>query len=103
MNESKSIIIAAIVYIVTILIIGIVGSYVWNNNPKIETKTEIDTVYVIKKDTIDNTDYKVIDSLKSELLIKELKLARIKEYNKIAAKGNNVKYLRGWINRVLEE
>lgn len=103
MNESKSIIIAAIVYIVTILVIGIIGNYFWNNNPKIETKTEIDTIYVIKRDTIDNTDYKVIDSLKSELLIKELKLARIKEYNQIAAKGNNIKYLRGWINRVLEE
>lgn len=103
MREEKSIIIAAIVYIVTILIVGITGSYFWSNNPKIETKTEIDTIYVIKRDTIDNTDYKVIDSLKSELLIKELKLARIKEYNKIAAKDNNIKYLRGWINRVLEE
>lgn len=103
MREEKSIIIAVIVYIVTILIIGIVGSYFWNSKPKIETKTEIDTIYIIKRDTIDNTDYKVIDSLKSELLIKELKLARIKEYNQIAAKDNNIKYLRGWINRVLEE
>lgn len=103
MREEKSIIIAAIVYIVTILIIGIAGSYFWNNNPKIETKIEIDTIYVIKRDTVDNTDYRVIDSLKSELLTKELKLARIKEYNQIAAKGNNIKYLRGWINRVLEE
>lgn len=103
MNKLKFIIIAIIVYIVTILIIGIIGGYFWKNNPKIGTKTEIDTIYVIKRDTIDNTDYKVIDSLKSELLVKELKLARIKEYNKIAAKGNNIKYLRGWINRVLEE
>ncbi len=103
MREEKFIIIIAIVYIVTILIVGITGCYFWNNNLKIETKTEIDTIYVIKRDTIDNTDYKVIDSLKSELLVKELKLARIKEYNQIAAKGNNIKYLRGWINRVLEE
>lgn len=103
MNESKSIIIFAIVYIVTILIIGTVGGCFWNSKPKIETKTEIDTLYVIKRDTIDNTDYTLVDSLKSELLIKELKLERIKEYNKIAAKGNNIKYLRGWINRVLEE
>jgi len=103
MREEKSIIIAVIVYIVTILIIGIVGGYIWNNNPKVETKTEIDTIYVIKRDTIDNTDYRVVDSLKSELLTKELKLARIKEYNQIAAKGNNIKYLRGWINRVLED
>lgn len=103
MDEYKSIGIAAIVYIVTIFITGITCSYFWNNNSKIETKTEIDTIYIIKRDTIDNTDYKVIDSLKSELLIKELKLARIKEYNQIAAKDNNIKYLRGWINRVLEE
>lgn len=103
MNKSKFIIIAVIVYIVTILSIGVASSYFWNSKPKVETKSEIDTIYIIKRDTIDNTDYTVVDSLKSELLIKELKLARIKEYNKIAAKGNNIKYLRGWINRVLEE
>lgn len=43
------------------------------------------------------------DSLNEKLFVANYKLARIKRYNEIAAKGNNIKYLRGWINRVLNE
>jgi hypothetical protein len=43
------------------------------------------------------------DSLGENLFITKYKLARIKYYNDIAAKGNNIKYLRGWINRVLND
>lgn len=43
------------------------------------------------------------DSLGENLFIAKYKLARIKYYNNIAAKGNNIKYLRGWINRVLND
>ena len=81
----------------------------------------IDTVY------IDNTNEKLInqydslmivndslmivnDSLilintkyKNELDVSLFKLERIREYNKIAGKSNNIKFLRGWINRVLED
>lgn len=42
------------------------------------------------------------DSLNKDLFVANYKLARIKRYNEIAAKGNNIKYLRGWINRVLK-
>lgn len=42
------------------------------------------------------------DSLNEDLFVANYKLARIKKYNEIAAKGNNIKYLRGWINRVLK-
>lgn len=42
-----------------------------------------------------------LDSINSKLFISEYKLNRIKYYNDIAAKGNNIKYLRGWVNRVL--
>lgn len=45
----------------------------------------------------------VKDSLGEDLFIAKYKLGRIKYYNDIAAKGNNIKYLRGWINRVLNE
>lgn len=103
MREEKSIIIAAILYIVLIIAIAIVGNYFWTDTPKPGVVHEIDTIYVPIIDTIDNTNYEIVDSLKSEILIRDLKLERIKEYNKIAAKGNNIKYLRGWINRVLEE
>ena len=43
------------------------------------------------------------DSLNSEIFILKYKLSRIKEYNRIAESGNNIKFLRGWINRVLNE
>lgn len=43
----------------------------------------------------------VKDSIAKDLFIAKYKLARIKYYNEVAAKGNNIKYLRGWINRVL--
>lgn len=36
-------------------------------------------------------------------VIANYKLERIRYYNNAAAKGNNIKYLRGWINRVLNE
>ena len=54
------------------------------------------------KRTQDSLDY-VKDSLGEDLFIANYKLGRIKRYNEIAAKGNNIKYLRGWINRVLNE
>lgn len=44
-----------------------------------------------------------INYYKENYLINEYKLKRIKQYNSIAAKGNNIKYLRGWINRVLND
>lgn len=43
------------------------------------------------------------DSIGEDLFVARYKLARIKYYNNIAAKGNNIKFLRGWINRVLNE
>lgn len=54
--------------------------------------------------------YYVIDSiqilnskLEEELNIALFKIDRIKEYNRIAGNDNNIKYLRGWINRTLNE
>lgn len=84
------------------------------NKEKISYERIVDTVYVHIRDSssvvqIDSL-YSVIDSLEqinsdyfTELTIATIKLERIKDYNKIAAKGNNIKYLRGWINRVLNE
>lgn len=79
----------------------------------IRTEYIIDTIYLHKIDTV----YQISDSLVQrnknleeinsklyeELNIATLKLERIKEYNNIASKDNNIKYLRGWINRVLNE
>lgn len=45
----------------------------------------------------------VKDSLGEDLFVAKYKLARVKYYADVAAKGNNIKYLRGWIYRVLKE
>ena len=47
--------------------------------------------------------YKNDTAISEELFIAKFKLEKIKYYNDIAAKGNNIKFLRGWINRTLEE
>lgn len=59
------------------------------------------------KDSIDyyksmyNECVLLCDSLCEEIAVRDIKLARIAEYNRIAGQNNNIKYLRGWINRVL--
>lgn len=55
------------------------------------------------KDSIISNKNKEIDYLQDKLDVADFKLERIKEYNRIAAKGNNIKYLRGWINRVIND
>lgn len=47
--------------------------------------------------------YKADTTISAELFVAKYKLERIRYYNEIAAKGNNIKYLRGWLNRVLNE
>lgn len=47
--------------------------------------------------------YKADTTISAELFVVKYKLERIRYYNNIAAKGNNIKYLRGWINRVLND
>lgn len=52
-----------------------------------------DSLNILKTDT----------NISTELFVAKYKLERIRHYNDVAKKGNNLKYLRGWINRVLEE
>lgn len=47
--------------------------------------------------------YKADTTISAELFVAKYKLERIRHYNEIAAKGNNIKYLRGWLNRILNE
>jgi len=42
------------------------------------------------------------DSLTGELQVATYKLERIRYYNDVAKKGNNITFLRGWINRTLD-
>lgn len=43
----------------------------------------------------------VKDTTAEDLFVARYKLGRIKYYNNIAKNGNNIRFLRGWINRVL--
>ena len=58
--------------------------------------------YIVDNTKVDSLEL-VIDSLQEQLFITKYKLERIKYYNDVAKNGNNIKYLRGWINRVLNE
>lgn len=88
----------------------------------VQFPVEKEVIYVPVKDTIsDNSNViriinlerelqltrdslnSIRDSIGEDLFVARYKLARIKYYNNIAAKGNNIKFLRGWINRVLNE
>lgn len=60
------------------------------------------TTLVENKIIIDSLENTIRNYESSEFLL-SYKIERIKYYNDIAAKGNNIKYLRGWINRTLEE
>lgn len=71
----------------------------------ITDSTYVDSLIYYKEQlrrTKDSLAY-VKDSLGEDLFIARYKLGRIKYYNDVAAKGNNIKYLRGWINRVLND
>ena len=51
---------------------------------------------------VDSLSY-IIDSLAADNVIKNIKLERIRYYNQAAGKSNNIVFLRGWINRVLDD
>lgn len=64
----------------------------------------LENLYIAEKlkyDSIISEAEDSIEILNEELLVCYIKLDRIKEYNRIAAQGNNITFLRGWINRVL--
>ena len=106
------------IVMIAISMTGIIAFCIYYEQIKYEYKNETngrnDTIYVYIKDSsavaqIDSL-YSVIDSLESlnykyedELNIVLFKLERIRYYNDIAKNGNNIKYLRGWINRTLDD
>lgn len=98
-----------ILVISIILTIGIASYKIGANNPTvIERYIPIDSTDSIihkvnnTKHIIDSLTYRC-DSLTGELQVANYKLERIRYYNDIAKKGNNIVFLRGWINRVLND
>lgn len=98
-----------ILVIFLILAIGIAGYKAGADNPTvIERYIPIDStdsiIYKVNntKYIIDSLTYRC-DSLTGELQVAKYKLERIRYYNDVAKKGNNIVFLRGWLNRVLNE
>lgn len=102
------------------LVIGIIlgvlsGVALYNKNPEPIIKyiplrgSSTDSITIVNlteqlRRTQDSLNaYKADTAISAELFVAKYKLERIRHYNEIAAKGNNIKYLRGWINRVLNE
>lgn len=126
MKKFINTIIACIIAVVTIFIIFF-GIEIYRNCNKNKTIKEYETTIVYKdsiyNSTVDSLNNEIVkdeeliqcyknqvdsyeilvDSLYEEIDIMKIKLDRIKEYNRIAGKGNNIVFLRGWINRVLNE
>ena len=120
-DKAKVIIsISAIIGIVVIMALGLIFD---NKNRKINNDTRVSEV-IYKNDSLQqvcdsletvidgmvedianaHSEYVyTVDSLTEEIDIMKIKLDRIKEYNRIAGQGNNIVFLRGWINRVLNE
>lgn len=120
-DKAKVIIsISAIIGIVVIMVLGLIFD---NKNRKINNDTRVSEV-TYKNDSLQqvcdslevvidgmvedisnaHSEYVyTVDSLTEEIDIMKIKLDRIKEYNRIAGQGNNIVFLRGWINRVLNE
>lgn len=102
------------------LVIGIIlgvlsGAALYDKNPEPIIKyiplrgSSTDSITIINlteelRRTQDSLNaYKADTAISAELFVAKYKLERIRHYNAIAAKGNNIKYLRGWLNRVLNE
>ena len=58
---------------------------------------------VLTKELLRRTQDSLNAYKSADYFVAKYKLERIRYYNDIAGKGNNIKYLRGWIRRTLEE
>lgn len=119
---SKQTILLIITFLCAVVFTIILGASfgTQNNNTKTDTIISVvrDTIIVVDNNEVRNLRQQlsiVRDSVQiykdsieyvsfkynQQVILRDIKLARIKEYNRIAGQRNNIKYLRGWINRVL--
>jgi hypothetical protein len=62
---------------------------------------ELENVLQLTRDSLNV--YKHDTIMSEDEFILRFKLERIRYYNECAGKGNNIKFLRGWLYRVLNE
>ncbi len=62
---------------------------------------ELENILQLTRDSLNA--YKNDTIMSEDEFILRYKLERIRYYNELAGKGNNIKFIRGWINRVINE
>lgn len=98
----------------------LINSCTTNNNSPVEERDEVEPIIIhdtiidskcveqldsltyVYELTKDSLKY-MKDSLGEDLFVARYKLGRIKYYTDIAAKGNNIKFYRGWVLRTLND
>jgi hypothetical protein len=110
MNKNLYVVIATIVGIVIIILATIFNSkpvpeirYIPYRQDTTSLKELVLTKELLRRTQDSLNAYKCDTTISAELFVAKYKLERIRYYNNIAAKGNNIRFLRGWINRVLNE
>lgn len=111
MNKDLYIPIAVIVAIVIIILTCIfkyepvpeIRYIPYGEQDSITIKELVYTKEILRRTQDSLNAYKSDTTISADLFIAKYKLERIKYYNNIASKGNNIVFLRGWINRVLNE
>lgn len=118
MKDKVSIIIISVLITLILFTVTLTGILGYNTKKEKERNQDIILYYedLLQNVNIENENLKdsinyykgmydecvlLCDSLCEEIAVRDIKLARIAEYNRIAGQNNNIKYLRGWINRVL--
>ena len=118
MKDKVSIIIISVLIALILFTVTLTGILGYNTKKEKEYNQDIILYYedLLQNVNIENENLKdsvtyykgmynecvlLCDSLCEEIAVRDIKLARIAEYNRIAGQNNNIKYLRGWINRVL--
>ena len=66
-----------------------------------QMRLELENILQLTRDSLNA--YKNDTIMSEDEFILRYKLERIRYYNELAGKGNNIKFIRGWINRVINE
>lgn len=96
-------------------VIGGIAAFICHANSSVEVNEPVAIERYIPIESTDSIIHKVnntkyiidslstrCDSLTGKLQVANYKLERIRYYNDVAKRGSNIKFLRGWINRVLD-
>ena len=103
-------------FIVCFLVVGTALGMMYSCTSRVVPSTKeiqyvkvVDSVRIVELENILQLTRDSLNAYKNDTVMSEdefilrFKLERIRYYNECAGKGNNIKYLRGWLYRVLSE